>query len=264
MSGPTEADEPLAGELVVTEPLDEQAVFTVLDKHDEQQILQELQDRALEVMLYDFTSGGRRMVDLSLAGVREAIRLMNNSGKCRISIVKDSLVVEEVTEDEGKGAASYYRATIMAEDEETGHAEYGSAVQEKHMKKRDGTVVWDRYAYTKAINKAQRNALKAFIPEGMRQTILAQYKDDPSALKRIESGVKAATLAELPAPDVTPEAQELRAEIEAAYGRLHALNPVRLTPGRYHDWKLQVSHDQERMRAMLAHIEQLTREEGKA
>ena len=81
---------PDASELVVSPGGDD--LWTVLDKHDEDAILEEFQRRALKVMLYEFPQSGApggKVIDLSYQGVNEAVRLLNNTGKCRIRIRPD-------------------------------------------------------------------------------------------------------------------------------------------------------------------------------
>src|SRR5437868_754435 len=74
------ADEAPSGtDLVVRNPTDRLEVITVVDRHDEAQIVEELQRRALKVMLYSFPMDGAEVTDLSYLGINEAVRLMNNS-----------------------------------------------------------------------------------------------------------------------------------------------------------------------------------------
>lgn len=254
-----EAYKPAPGELVVADLRDEQQVFVVLDRHDEQQIIEEFQRRALRVMLYDFTKGGRRLIDLSYAGVKEAVRLMNATGKCRIAIDRDSLVVEEVTEDAGNGPEQFYVATVFAVDEVTGHGEFGTSSEPKLMRLRAGKTKWDIFARTKAINKAQRNALGHHIPEAMRQTLIAQFKGDDAAVRRIQVGAGAEKMAELPAPltDERARAQQARARelwtqvLDAAPGGLK----VGVTPALFQTYLSRAEHSHERMDDLLAFLE---------
>ena len=53
-------------------------VFQVLDQRDEDQILAEMRGEILEDLVYDVTMSGRRVTNLSYAGVKEAIRHRGN------------------------------------------------------------------------------------------------------------------------------------------------------------------------------------------
>lgn len=255
--------------LVVADPMDQHEVARVLDAHDEQAIMQAVQGRLSQALMYDFPQDGKRLVDLSGAGVRECVREMNRTEKCRIRVVKESLAVEEVVEDAGDGLEPFFEATVWAVDDVTGAEFVGTALQPKRLKLKEQTAkrkrargqaipednrIFDQFAKQKAQQKAIRNALKQHVPEQLRQALIAQYRGDDVALKRIEVGAEAATLAALPAPVEGAEADRLRGEIEAVYMDLHALNPTRLVPGRYHDWRRQADQSVEKLEAMLAHV----------
>lgn len=252
---PAEEFKPSGLELVVSDPGDEQQVFVVLDRHDEEQIIEEFQRRALKVMLYDFTNkAGKRMLDLSYQGVNEGIRLMNATGKCRIHVVPGSLIIEEVTEDIGNGPERLVIATVYARDEVTGYGQYGTSTEPAHMKLKSGGSKWDVFARTKALNKAQRNALKVMIPEAMRQTLIAMARKDETMLKQIRAGAGAAAIAELPPPLVDDEAKELRAKIEAAYRELRGVSKTAMLPAQYQHELSRAASSHELLRALLASV----------
>lgn len=251
---------PAAHELVISDPRDEQQVFVVLDRHDEQAIIEEFQRRALGVMLYDFPQGGRRLIDLSYQGVMEAIRLMNATGKCRIRVRPDSLHVEEVVEDAGNGRERFVVATVYAEDEVTGYGQFGTSTEPLYMRLRDGRTRWDVFARTKAINKAQRNALKTLIPEQMRQTLIAQYRGDDVAIRRIQAGPGAEALAELPPPLTDERAEQQKQEARRLYDEIRELAPggvaVGLPPALFHSYLARAEHSHERLADYLAFLQQ--------
>jgi hypothetical protein len=251
---------PPAHQLVVTDPSDEQQVFVVLDRHDEQQIIEEFQRRALRVMLYDFSQGSKQLVDLSYQGVNEGVRLMNATGKCRIRIQPGTLSVEEVTEDAGNGPERFYVATVYAEDEVTGYGQYGTSTEPVLMRMKGGKTKWDVFARTKAINKAQRNALKVMIPEGMRQTLIAQYLGNDAAVRQIQAGPGAEALAELPAPLTDDRAREQNARIKALWLEILEHAPggvaIRVTPAYFHAMWQRSHHDHDQLDAFIGYLEQ--------
>lgn len=264
---PAEADpedfKPAGGELVVQVP---EEVFTVLDRHDESQILEEMQRRVLEVSLYDFPQGGSRLIDLSYSGVREVVHLMNRTGKCRLRVMPGSLSVSEVVEDD----EPHYVADVWAEDAVTGEAFLGTATEPKRMKITAATarkwkekgkavpedrMVWDTFARTKAVNKAQRNALKQFIPEQIRQTLIAQYAKDPARIRVIEAGAGAAAEAALPPPLDTPEAEALRKRARAIFDEIKAADRLALLPGAFHQRLSRASSSLESLESFCEALE---------
>jgi hypothetical protein len=55
------------------------------------------------------------------------------------------------------------------------------------MKIPEDNAIFDVFSRTKAIKKATRNALAAFIPEEVEQTIIAMFEKDPSRVERIQT-----------------------------------------------------------------------------
>lgn len=242
-------------DLVVKDPSDELDLWTVLDRHDESMILDELQRRALDVMIYDFGEGGRRTIGLSYAGVMEAIRLMNYTGKVKLAIDPQSLSVEREDTPEGQ----HYVARVYARDEITGQGQFGVAKQPAYMKKRNGDEVWDSFAETKAVSKAQRNALKAMIPSRIEQTILAQVAGDPERVKKIAQGNVEEKFAELPPPATGEAADELRESIRELYDRIKEEvedGRTKLTPAMFDLWFRQADHSEERLADFRDHLQQ--------
>ena len=260
---------PSGADLEVAVP---EEVFAVLDRHDESQILDELQSRLLDVTLYDFPQDGGRVTDLSYAGVREVTGLMNRTGKVKLRLIPGSLR----TEDRVENGEPHIRAEVWAEDLVTGAAFPGIAYEPKLMKLKDATAkkwrakgkqvpddnkVWDSFAETKAAAKAERNALKKFIPEQIRQTLIAQYQGDPVRIKQIQAGAGAEKLAEMPAPVQSDEANKLRALIRATYDELKQHNRLAMPPGQFNALMVRHDYSEERLQEFLAHLEGLVEKE---
>lgn len=233
---------PSGAALVVTGD-DEQEVFAVLDRHDERAIMEELQRRGTQRLFYNFDGH----VDLSIHGVLEAIGLMNRTGKVQIAVEPSSAVIEVVQLD-GK---PHVKARVYARDAVTGFGVFGTSTQEQYMKRRNGSEVFDKFAETKALNKAQRNALGMCIPQPIRQAMIAQVTKDSGLMRDVQHGVGAAEMAELPPADTSPEAEALRVEIQAAYDELRGVDVTLLLPGQYHVTLQQASHSVVELRAFL-------------
>lgn len=248
-----EAEEfkPPARDLVVTPERD---IYRVMDRADEQQILEEIQGRALDVMVYSFESGGKQLTDLSYAGVREVVRTLNARGYTRIRVTDAPPVHEEIVED-GK---RYYRVSVYAEDEASGLGQWGVAQEPVHMTLRNGSEKWDKFAITKALNKAQRNAMKACIPVEIQQTIVAQFLGDDRRVRRIAAGPGAEKLAELPPPLDTPEMKDLQEQARERYRALRELaGPLAMLPAQFNHYLTVAAHDLQRTRDLVAHIDGL-------
>lgn len=258
---PEEAEEfkPSGRELVVRDPADPNEVFSVLDRHDEEQIVEEFQRRALKVMLYDFEQGSKQMIDLSYQGVNEAIRLMNRTGKCRIKVAADPQPqITQTSEDIGRGEDEpIWRVMVYAVDEVTGYGQWGIAEQPCRMKLRNGSFKADEMALRKALSKAQRNALKTHIPEPMRQTLIAQYQGNEVALRQIRAGVGAEAEAELPPPLDDERARELNERIRATYDEIREVSKLALLPGAFYARHARTQHDHGLMEEFLAYLEGL-------
>lgn len=265
---PAEAEDfrPRGTDLVVADPSDEHEVFLVLDRHDEDLIVQELQRRVVRTMLYDFTQGGSRLVDLSSKGVNECVRLMNRTGKCAIRVLPTMLSIEETIED----GEEWVTATVYAEDAKTGQGHFGTASQPKRMKVRASTAkryrddgkaigaddtVWDKFARAKAMSKAQRNALAGHIPETMRQTLIAQYTGDDQALRVIKAGAGAQQVAELPPPLTDERAEALKARAREVFAEIRERDPLKLLPATFHAYLSRAEHSHERLADFVTFLE---------
>lgn len=230
-------------------------VFRAMDRADELLILDEIQGRALEVFVYDFGKGKQRKVDLSVAGVKEAVRLLNERGGAGIRVANTAPLVEEFQE----GDESYYRVMVYAEDTRGKSGYWGTAVEPKHMKLQSGATAWDRFALTKALNKAERNALKKHIPEEIRQTIISMAREEDRV--RVLHSAAASQIADLPPPLTDERAEELRTKIELTYDKLKGLNRMALPPARYGAYLRRSEHTHAGLERMLNWLEELVAEE---
>lgn len=262
---------PAPEELVVA---DHDDVFRVMDLHDEEQILDELQGRALDVMVYDFGSGRDRQTGLSYAGVAEAARTANARKLSRVRIVPGSLSSETV-EIDGLPTLSL---TVYAEDEHTGGGQYGTATCSLKMRRnaKDGSgkqiyeddpnnpgrqrkqtyLVDDRFARAKALSKAQRNAMLPLIPLQIRETLIAMYLQDTKRVRTLRVGD--AKGAERPPALDDPQARQQISRLTELYAKVKAIpgGRVRFPPARFNSWMLDTQHSHERLDQFIGHLEQ--------
>ena len=123
--------------------------YELLDQRDEDQILAEIKGNIISEMFYSFQLDGKTVTGVSWVGTKEIARQYG-------CIDLDFIRVDETDTD--------YVAVVKAKDTRTGTSLLGTAMQPKIMTTKGGEKP-DRFAYTKAVSKAQRNAIRAIIPE---------------------------------------------------------------------------------------------------
>ena len=127
----------------------------VLTRIDDQAIIDMMTGHAIQDYVYSFKRGGRNIEGLTLAGINEAA---NRRGGI------------QVEEAEHKETDDSWCAIVKATDTITGSSRYGAFEQPKMT---GGKV--DPFAFTKAIHKAQRNAIKQLIPVTLIKELLNFY-----------------------------------------------------------------------------------------
>lgn len=246
-------------DLMTVDESEPQDVFRVMDLADEEQILDELQGRALEVMVYSFTPrNGKRQTGLSYWGVAEAVRTLNVRSASRIGIARGSLERGEVELNGDR----FLTCTVFAEDQNAGGGLYGTAEQPVKMHLRSGDTKDDLFAFRKVLSKAQRNALKGLVPATYQQAIIAQFLGDESKVRRLRSHGLEPKRVELPAALATPEAIAFQEELRTLYRRLTAVSRTRMVPAEFNSYLVQTQHDMGRMGDFRGHLESLLVEEA--
>ena len=131
------------------------ADYEVLDQVDDQAIVEMMTGQAIQDYVYSFKQGGKTVEGLTLAGINEAA---NRRGGIQV----DDVQYEERDQS--------WLATAKATDTVTGSSRYGAYEQPKRMGNRE-----DPHAFTKAIHKAQRNAVKQLLPVTVIKEVLNFY-----------------------------------------------------------------------------------------
>lgn len=125
-----------------------------MESKDDTQILAEMKGdfkaEVLKQLFYSFMSGGRKVVGLSYKGVKQ------------IAMRQGHIMVKEL---ELKETEKAWIATCKARDKAKDLEVYGAAIQPKEIVLRDGNKMPDSFAMSKAVSKAQRNALRGLISE---------------------------------------------------------------------------------------------------
>lgn len=250
-------------EALAVDVVDPRDVYRAMDRNDEVMILDELMGRAIAAMVYSFESGGKLQTDLSVGGVNETVRLMNERGGTRLGISPQPPLVEKVEKD----GETYYQVMVFALDSRTGAGRWGVATEPENMSLKSGGKKWDKFALTKALNKAQRNALRAHIPEEFRQKVIALALADGNVkkLKPLGAGTTAGgTPLELQGPVIEgPHADRVRAECDGVYKKLkEGFGQLVLPPARYHLLFEEANHDSvERLEAFRDYVQNVLDEQ---
>jgi len=158
----------------IVKPKDQED-FVAMEKWDEGQIVKELEGQYLEDFVYFIEKGKQTAVGLSYAGVKEVQRQMAESGQA-ISLSELKIV------DDGRA----FMAQVKATNRGTGVEMYGVSNQDKMMQARGGEFP-DPFALQKAVSKAQRNAIRAIIPEKFAAALIAKRLADRKGGKRTTS-----------------------------------------------------------------------------
>ena len=127
-----------------------------INQRDDQEIVQMMTGQAIDAYVYSFRQGGKTVEGLTLAGVNEAA---NRRG---------GIQVEEAEYEDRENS---WIAVVKATDTLTGNSRYGACEQPKKQGGRD-----DPYAFTKAVHKAQRNAVKQLLPTPVIQEVIDFYR----------------------------------------------------------------------------------------
>jgi hypothetical protein len=249
-------------QLAVSDPADAHEVMVRMDDHDVALLLEEIQTKALRRWVYKLP--GNKGEGLTVHAVQDIVQRMNWTGKTKIGLLLDAngvpvLDVETIEVDEGDGTEPVWVATAYAKDEVTGSVLPGASMEPHRMHKRDGSRPFDRFSRTKAIQKATRNALAAFIPEEIEQAVLAVALKQPDRVLRIQTEAEA-KVADLPAPLTDERAKALVAECEALYDEIRELGggrgKVDFTPGTFNAWLLQSQHDHDALERFKVYLEE--------
>jgi hypothetical protein len=139
---------------------DDASPYVEMERLDEDAIIAELKGAALDSYVYTANFGNRKVTSLSLAGVREAVRRLNHLGETRIRIANQPPVIEETD--------LFIQVMVYAEDTLNGGGNWGVKRQNKDQSARG-------FALEMALSKAQRNALRALIPEHYMAAVIDEF-----------------------------------------------------------------------------------------
>lgn len=218
-------------------------VWRRMELEDERQIMDELQGRALDVMIYSFEQDGKPATGFSWKGSRETVRTMNARGWTGIRTSPTIAPrVEQIENSQGEAA---YRVTVYAEDTKSGGGNWGIAEQSTVMHLKSGRTKKDPFAVHKALSKAQRNAFEPLIPLEVVEYLKAQYLGT-GAVKVIPGA--GAPEVDAPPPLDDEEAKGLLDECEEIYDQIKALDRLVMPPGAFANQIKAAQHSHDRLR----------------
>lgn len=131
------------------------AEYEVIEQRDDEAIVDMMTGQAIQDYVYSFKKGSRTVEGLTLAGINEAA---NRRG---------GIQVEEVDYEDRENS---WIVIAKATDTITGSSRYGAFEQSKKIGSRP-----DPFAFTKAVHKAQRNAIKQLLPVPVIKEVLNYY-----------------------------------------------------------------------------------------
>lgn len=211
----------------MTQQITPENEFQQMERYDEAQVVQEIEGHVvLKQYFYELKNGA---IGISWIGIKALSSYMSKNGM-PISIVH---VEREETEDA-------FRYTATARLLTTGEERIGVSEQPKIMKTSAGEVK-DPFALQKALSKAQRNALRIFLPESAIEAAYQRWKSggavDPKNVTAPSSPERQpATLTEAPCscghaktPDHYSDGKEVICVtcIKAKNESTHSLKPWR-------------------------------------
>jgi len=150
----------------------EKSEFEAMDALDEQQIVSELKGHIIDQYFYEFQQGGRQVVGISYSGIKEVARKLSDQGH---PISVEELQTVEKNEE--------WIVTAVAVDLKTKEKRWGASQCSKLMQLKDGSEKPNPFALQTAMSKAQRNAIRNFIPEIAIQEGYKEWKERSVAEK---------------------------------------------------------------------------------
>ncbi len=182
-----------------------EAVYIVLDRLDEKEMARELAglvEYGAQELIYSFPIDGKQVTGLSWPGAKALARWMATQGH-PLDAVEKTIICDE---------GSWY-ADVKMVDKETGLGLWGTAKADILRKLRSGEEKVDRFARTIALNKAQRNAILAHVPDKMIAEFIQQ------AIK--EGKIKRVSRKEVQSAREGPQ-KEVKSRTQLKLGRINA------------------------------------------
>lgn len=198
-------------------PVQEEQVYELFERRDEEQIVATLQGRVTEEFLYEFCrrhkwhNGVRPpectckdlVVGISWFGIQEASRVY---GGIQVPVEKAK----------ARDTAEEVEFMVEAIDTQTNSSRIGVASQGKMMTTKAG-ILRDAFAVQKALSKAQRNAIKQLLPQTMLKEWIQKHRNGGSGKSQALQAAGSPAQPAGPHP-LDAKAQELKEQLRALTG----------------------------------------------
>ena len=136
---------------------------TLMNLKDDEQVLDEIRGNYLSEFVYSFKTKEGMVTGLSWAGTKEIARLKGN------------ISVEDININE---TPDQFRVLAKAQNLEKNVTMFGIGVQPKQMTLKSGDKIDDVHALSKGVSKAQRNAIRALIPEMYIKEMIKKFAEE--------------------------------------------------------------------------------------
>lgn len=203
-------------QIVMASPIDPQIRFAVASEWaDDELIEKEVMGDVLPTFIYKFENDGKVVTGLTVRGVNEVVRrlgMKKNSGS-KIHLNPNHLLKEEVEREGEKGI----EVSVFAEDLVTGNSAWGVKFEPYFKVGRDKKRYANKFAVEKALSKAERNAKRKLISEGLAvKLIQILMKENKGAhVKELKAPAYLQTVVRPPVP-VASSPEALYAVVENA------------------------------------------------
>lgn len=134
--------------------------YDLINQRDDSQVLLEIQGGFLEEFVYSFPTREGKVTGLSWAGVKEVARQMGN-----ISV--EDCDIRETPET--------WQVKCKAKDLTRNVTMFGVAEQSKKLVLKSGGDLVDMHSLSKAVSRAQRNAIRGLIPEMFIKKMIEEF-----------------------------------------------------------------------------------------
>jgi hypothetical protein len=147
----------------------EQMPYSLMERKDEDQILQEIKGNVIEEFVYSFPQGNKQITGLSYSGVKQIALKMGNI-HCAEPILQEN--------------GSCWIGKVKAIDVQRNLEMWGVSMQPKFMELRNGAKVKDDFCIQKCVSKAERNALRKLMPEKIIIEMVKEWQKNNGGRKK--------------------------------------------------------------------------------
>lgn len=181
-------DKVLPSEVVITSPVDPKLQMVIASELADDQIIEnELMGEVMPFFVYQFNQDGNVVSGLTVKGVSEVVRRLNRDKRSgyKIRINPQYLTINRDVEYDGQKGVE---VAVYAENLVDGNSAWGIKFEPYKIRKRDGSLISNKFALEKAISKAERNAKRKLIPEMTAVKMIEKImKSEPTAVKQLSS-----------------------------------------------------------------------------